>query len=214
MNIVWYGQTCFKITVQKGKNGLVNLLIDPFEKEVGLKPPKSEADIILLTSPKSAPKTPFPKESFLISGPGEYDIKGIYIEGIAEANNLKGEKEPRNTIYTIESEEIKICHLGALRQKELNSQQLERIGDIDILMLPVGGGASLDASEAVKIMSQIEPRITLPAYYKLPNLKEKLESPEKFLKSLGIKSIEPLPKLSLKQKDISKEEAKVILLSA
>lgn len=206
MNINWYGQTCFRISAQKEKNGAVNILIDPFDnKETGLRSPKLEADILLLATGKKATSSP----AFLIDGPGEYEVKGVYIQGIP-ANNRTG--PIGNTIYTIEVEELKICHLGFLNQKELTSEQLEDIGDVDILMIPIGGGEAIGAVEAVKIMSQIEPKITIPMYYRIPGLKIKLEELSKFLKVLGLKSLESLPKLSVKKKDLSEEEARIVVL--
>ena len=202
MQITWHGQTCFKIITQKEKNGQVVILIDPFEKEVGLRAPKTEADVLLSTQ---LDKKISPENYFLIAGPGEYDLKGIYIQGIPVSKNI---------IYTIESEDLKICHLGLLGQKDLTPEQLETIGDIDILMVPVGGGEALDSEGAVKIISRIEPKITIPMYYHLPGLKLKLGGVDKFLKVLGIKSLAPLPKLTLKKKDISEEEAKIVVLES
>lgn len=206
MTITWYGQTCFRINTLKSRNGSVNILIDPFEKEIGLRPPKTEADILLVTHDN---KRTLSGNFFLINGPGEYDVKGVYIQGIL---GKKEEVSENTTIYTIEAEKMKICHLGKLGQKELFPNQIERIGKVDILMVPIGGKETLKADAAVKIMSQIEPKIIIPMYYRIPKLKVKLEGLDKFLKSLGIKSLEPLPKLSIKKKDISEEEAKIIIL--
>jgi len=213
MNIAWHGQTCFRIISQQGKNGSVNILIDPPEKETGLRSPKLEADILLSTTNKK-----ISNGAFLILGPGEYDIKGTYIQGIPGFSNIsqrKGEQNISNeiTIYTIETGGMKICHLGMVGQEELKSEQLEEIGDVDILMIPIGGGRTVDARGAVKIMSQIEPKIIIPMYYRIPKLKTKLDGLDKFLKILGIKSLQPLPKLSIKKKDLSEEEAKIIVLS-
>jgi len=206
MNITWYGQTCFKITVPKGKDGVATILADPPAKESGLRSPKNDADILLLTSNQK----PEAGESFVIDGPGEYDIKEVYIQGIPV--KTKSGKGGKATIYTIEAEGIKICDLGALSQAEFDSKELEAIGDVDVLLVPVGGGAVMDAKAAINIMSQIEPKITVPMYYKIPGLKMDLEGVDKFLKVLGIKQPEPLPKLSIKKKDLSEEEARIIIL--
>lgn len=205
MNISWYGQNCFRIITQKEKNGQINILIDLFDKESGLRSPKTDADILLDTGNKKAGSSP----AFFIGGPGEYDVKGVFVRGVSSAKD--GGKE-ENTIYTIESEDIKICHLGLLKQKELSTEQLETIGEVDVLLVPVGGGESLTAEEAVKIISQVEPKITIPMHYKVPGLKEKLDGAERFLKVLGIKSLAPIEKLSLKKKDLSEEEAKIVTL--
>jgi hypothetical protein len=203
MIINWYGQTCFRITVPRGRDGQVTILIDPFDKETGLRSPRAEADILLFTSPQ---KKNYSKDIFLVTGPGEYDIKDLYIQGIVSS-------QPEKTIYTIEAKGIKICHLGTLKQSELNNKEIELIGEVDILLLPVGGKEALDAKEAVKVMSQIEPKIIIPMYYKIPGLKNSLDTLDTFLKSLGIKKTETLPKLSIKRKDILAEEAKIIVLS-
>ncbi|GAI17552.1 unnamed protein product, partial [marine sediment metagenome] len=117
-----------------------------------------------------------------------------------------------NTIYVIESEDLRICHLGDLGQKELTEQQLEKIGDVDILMIPVGGIYTISAQEAGKIMSQLEPHITIPMHYGLPNLKIKLDPINNFLKAFGLKSLPSMKKLSIKKKDIAQDEAKIIIL--
>jgi len=210
MQIFWHGQTCFKIVIQNGKNGNVVVLIDPFDKETGLKPPRIEADILLFAGEE---KKPAPENVFSVTGPGEYDVKGIYIRGFpALSRKDNGRPAGASAIYTIEGEDIKICHLGKISSAEIGSKDFEQIGDVDILMLPVGGSDAIDAKEAIKIMSQIEPKITIPMYYKVPGLKAKLDDLEKFLRSLGVKKMEQFDKLSIKKKDLSEDEAKIFIL--
>ncbi len=222
MIIQWHGQSCFQITSSQGKNNHVNIVIDPFSEEIGLRLPKLEADILLVThshpdhnnikavsgSSANSVKTPF-----LVDGPGEYEIKGVFIQGIpAWHDSVLGKERGSNTIYIIETEEFKLCHLGDFGQKELTPEQVEEIGEVNILMIPVGGVYTISAKEAVKVMSQIEPNITIPMHYQIPKLKVKLDGLDKFLKTMGVKSITPLPKLSLKKKDILLEEAKIVIL--
>jgi L-ascorbate metabolism protein UlaG (beta-lactamase superfamily) len=215
MQIIWQGQSCFQMISSQGKNHQVNIVIDPFDESLGLRVPKLEADILLVThqhhdhnNVKAVAGNPF-----LIEGPGEYEIKEVFIQGIPSWHDDKqGKERGQNTIYTIETEEIRLCHLGDLGQKELTSEQIEKIGEVDILMIPIGGVYTISAKEAVKIMSQIEPNIILPMHYQIPKLKLKLDGLDKFLKTMGIKSITPLAKLSIKKKDISPEEAKIIVL--
>jgi len=215
MNIVWHGHSLFQIITNSQKNSPIKIVIDPYDKSIGLRVPKLEADILLTTHQhddhnniKAVSGNPF-----LIEGPGEYDVKNVFIEGIPSFHdNNKGKERGRNTIYVIESEGLRICHLGDLGQKELTEQQLEKIGDVDILMIPVGGVYTISAEDAGKIMSQLEPHITIPMHYGLPNLKIKLDSISKFLKALGLKSLPPIKKLSIKKKDIASDEAKIIIL--
>lgn len=216
MNINWYGQSCFQISSSKGRNNHVSIVVDPFsESTVGLKLPKLQADIVLVTHDHSDHNNvkAVSGSEFVIKGPGEYDIKGVFVQGISGYHdNDQGAQRGSITIYTIEAEGVRLCHLSDLGQKELTTSQLDKIGNIDILMIPVGGVYTINAEEAIKVMAQIEPRIIIPMHYKIPGLKIKLDDIDKFLKNLGMKKPESLPKLSIRKKDISMEEAKIVIL--
>jgi L-ascorbate metabolism protein UlaG (beta-lactamase superfamily) len=223
MNIIWHGQSCFQITATQGKNNHLSIVIDPFDESIGLRLPKLEADVLLVThhhpdhnNVKAVSAPPWAgaeKAPFLIEGPGEYEIKDVFIQGISAFHDSSfGKERGLNTIYTIDLNGMRLCHLGDLGQKELTPEQLEKIGEIDILMIPVGGIYTISAKEAVKIMSQIEPSITIPMHYQIPKLNLKLDSLDKFLKTMGMKKIEPVAKLSIKKKDITPEEAKIVVL--
>jgi L-ascorbate metabolism protein UlaG (beta-lactamase superfamily) len=221
MQIVWFGQSCFQILVSPNKGQELSVVIDPFSEEIGLKLPKLAADILLISHQNEDQNNvneilPAQNEQsyFLIEDPGEYEVKNVFIQGVSSFHDdSQGRKRDENTIYTIEVEDLKICHLGAFGQKELTQEQLEAIGEVDILMIPVGGVFTISSKEAPKIMSQIEPKITIPMHYQIPKLKLKLDGVDKFLKTFGIKSLEPIKKLSIKKKDLSPEEAKIILLN-
>ncbi len=217
MHIIWRGQSCFQLIASRQKNGQVSIVIDPFSEELGLKLPKMEADILLVThnhydhnNIKAVSGGPF-----LINGAGEYELKGVSIQGISSFHDDSGgSQRGLNTIYTIEAEEMKLCHLGDFGQKELTPAQLEEIGGVDILIIPVGGTCTVDSKQAAKIVNQIEPRIVIPMHYQLPKIKVKssLDGVDKFLKVLGMKSIAPQPKLLLKKKDLPEEEMKIIVV--
>jgi len=215
MQIIWNGQACFQITASHGKNNHVNIIIDPFDETIGLKVPKLEADILLVSHHHHDHNNvkAVSGNFVLVDGPGEYEIKDVFVQGISSFHdNSLGKERGSNTIYVIEVEDLRICHLGDLGQKELTSEQVEKIGEVDILMIPVGGVYTISAKEAVKVMSQIEPSITIPMHYQVPKLKLKLEGVDKFLKIIGVKSAVPLPKFSIRKKDILPEEAKIVVL--
>lgn len=232
MNIIWKGQACFQITALPQKNSQIKIVIDPFSEGMGLRTPSLEADILLVShqhqdhnnikaisgNPSAGALTELSRTSlgqapFLIETPGEYEIKGAYIQGIpAFHDNVLGKERGGTIIYTIEVEEMRLCHLGDIGQSELTEEQLEKIGNVDILMIPVGGVYTVNSKEASKIMFQLEPKITIPMHYQIPGLKTKLDGLDKFLKVMGLKSLESLDKLSIKKKDISEEEAKIIVL--
>jgi len=190
-------------------------VIDPFSPEIGLRCPSLSAEILLLTHDHydHNNKGVVSGQPFLIDGPGEYEVKGIFIQGISSFHDsVQGKERGKNTIYLIEAEEMRICHLGDLGQKELESWQLEKLGDVDILLIPVGGVYTINSKEAVKIINQIEPKIVIPIHYSIPKLKIKLEGLDKFLKAMGIKKPEIQNKLLIKKKDLPTEETKVVIL--
>lgn len=215
MHINWHGQSFFQILAARVKGEQVAIAIDPFDETIGLKVPSVSADILLIThghydhSNKKAVKN----EPFVIEGPGEYEVKDVYIKGIISFHDEnEGKERGLNTIYVIEVEDMRLCHLGDFGQKELTTDQLEKIGDIDILMVPVGGIFTIDAKGANKVISQIEPRIVIPMHYGLPGLKIKIDEVDKFLKEMGKKSVESLPKLLIKRKDLTLDETKIVVL--
>lgn len=190
-------------------------MIDPFDSSIGLKVPSLSADLLLISHSHSDHnnKKAVKNSPFLIEGPGEYELKEVFVQGINSFHDEKeGKERGSNTIYSIEAEGMRLCHLGDFGQRELNDEQLEKIGDVDVLFVPVGGVYTIDAKAAAKIIAQIEPRIIIPMHYHLPQLKIKIEGVDKFLKEMGKKALEPQPKLLLKKKDLP-EETKIVVLT-
>jgi len=213
MQIIWKGQSFFQI-IARHNNGRITIAIDPFSEDIGLKIPSIEADITLITHyhQDHANVKAIKGQPFSIESPGEYEVKGVFIQGIDSFHdNVKGKKRGKNTIYLIEVEDIKICHLGDIGQKELTDDQVEKISQVDILMIPIGGVFTISAEEAVKIISQLEPKLVIPMHYKIPKLNIKLDGPEKFLKRMGVRSPETSDKLLIKRKDLP-DETKIIIL--
>jgi L-ascorbate metabolism protein UlaG (beta-lactamase superfamily) len=212
MDIYWGGQSLFRI---KGKNA--TLVIDPFDPEtVGLKLPKDLAsDIVLKTHdhPDHNNIKAIPGEPILVSGPGEYDIKGVAITGVyAPHDDKNGAERGKNTAYNLNMEGLNIVHLGDLGVP-LTEEQVQEIGACDILMIPVGGVYTIDAKTATEVVSQLEPRIILPMHYGgLPGFKIPLEPVENFLKEMGVESVEPQPKLTI-TKDKLPDEPQVVILN-
>lgn len=212
MEIRWFGHSFFQI-ITKEK---ISIVIDPFSETIGLKVPKVEADILLIThshqdhNNKKAIKGNY----FLIEEPGEYEIKNVFIQGILSFHDKKeGKERGENIMYKILAEEISLLHLGDFGQEDLEKEQLEKIKQIDILMVPVGGVFTIGPKEAKKIVERIRPKIILPMHYKLPNLKIKLEPVENFLSLLSEKKPEKVEVLKIKRSEISQIKRKVVLFS-
>jgi len=220
MNIVWHGQSFFEIGFKNRKDAETKVAIDPFESDfVGLKFPKTEADIVLVSHEHKDHSNykVVGGNPFIIDCPGEYEIKDVFIKGIsAFHDDNNGKEKGQIVMFTIEAEGMKVGFLSDLGQKELNSQQVDDLGNVDVLLIPVGAGEyTIGAKDASEIISQIEPGIVIPMHYKITGLKVELEGVEKFLKEMGEEKIEPLPKIKITQKDLPGEddEMKIILLT-
>jgi len=217
MTINWYGQSCFRI---QGSNA--SILIDPFSSEIGLTAPRSKNDIVLI-SHNHIDHNNYNGEGFKISGPGEYEVKEVYVLGIEGYHGDENEKnKDLITIYKIKIDDITICHLSDFGQKNFLKNQLDLIGDVDILLVPVGGEYVLDGEKlktlngegASEIINEIEPRIVIPMHYKVPGLKIKEDGIEDFLRAEGEKNLEPMEKLVIKKKDLTEGKTQVIILQA
>ena len=215
MYIIWHGQSFFELIIRGRDNGEVKMAIDPYDKSIGLRLPKVSADILLVSHQHKDHNniSAVLGKPFIIDGPGEYEIKDVFIKGIpAFHDEAEGKERGGVVMYKIEAEDIKLAHLSDLGQRELTDSQLEALGEVDALILPVGSSHSLDAKGAANIISQIEPRLVIPMHYKIPKLKIALEPVSKFLKTMGAEGAKPEKKLKLTPKTLPAEETKIIVL--
>jgi L-ascorbate metabolism protein UlaG (beta-lactamase superfamily) len=176
--------------------------------------PRLEADIVTISHNHEDHNNleAIKGEPFVVRGPGEYEVKGIYIDGISAYHDAEqGAKRGENIIYRFEIEDISIAHLGDLGA-ELDDKQLERLEGTDILLVPVGGVYTLDAQKAISVINQVEPRLVIPMHYKLPGLKFALDPVDNFLKAIAIKPRQE-EKLKITKKDLPQEDMEVIVLS-
>lgn len=211
MTITWFGQSCFRLESKEG-----SILIDPFSKDIGLKPPRIKDDVVLVTHQHHDHNNieDANPEAFIIQNPGEYENHGIAIKGIQSFHdNKEGAERGLNTIYKINAEELAICHLGDLGHI-LTDHQVEEIGDIDVLMIPVGGTYTIDAKTAVEVISQIGPKVVIPMHYMVSgHSPSPLDGPEKFIKELGL-TPEKVDKYKITKKTLPAEEIKLVVLEA
>lgn len=213
MIITWQGHSCFKIQDKIGPDG-VTVVTDPFNKEIGLKVPNFEADIVTVSHDHKDHNNveALRGKPFVIECAGEYDFKGVLIEGIdSYHDDQKGTERGSNIMYRIEIDDISVAHLGDLGDI-LDNSQIEKLIGTDVLLIPVGGTYTLDAKKAVEVISQIEPRIVIPMHYKTKDLKIDLDVIDKFIKEIGITpSYEE--KLKISKKDLPQEDMELVILS-
>lgn len=216
--ITWAGQSCFQISVSAGKDNASDIVIDPFDEKIGLKMPNFNADILLVSHGHSDHNniSGVKGKPFIIETPGEFEKNGVFVQGIDSFHDdAEGKERGHNTIFVIEAEEMRFCHLGDFGQKQLTDEQLDKIGHVDILMIPVGGTFTIDAHEAAKVIGQIEPKMVIPMHYGLPKLKVNLEGVEAFLKAMGKKETAPQDKLTIKASLLPKEsDMEIVVLQA
>ncbi len=216
MVITWYGLSCFKIS-----SGSLALITDPFSKNVGLTPPRGAADLAIVSNIQNEAYNNVQslngESLFVIDGPGEFDVKNLFVHGISAQGELKNKQNgfDYTTIYSIHMEDIRLGFLGSLKQKELTDTQLEALGEIDILFVPVGGKTVCDAEEAVTIVNQIEPHIVIPMHFAQKGLKLTLDKIEPFLKEMGSTKTEPQEKFTIKKSNFAEigDSTQVIALN-
>ncbi len=216
MHISWYGQSCFKIQTKPQRGGKnVTITTDIFDITSGLRPPQGQMDIVTLSNTNYLTKKvkKLEKKSFIIDASGEYSLKGVNIEGIESwQDNKKEEGTGRNTIFLIDSEGMRICHLGNLGSA-LSEKQIEAIGEVDVLLIPVGKTDSLGIKTIKEIVGQLEPGILIPMQYKVKGLKEKLDDCKTFCTEFGGNENKKEDKLTIKAKDVKDMENHLVVLN-
>lgn len=213
MDIYPLGHSSFRI---KGK--VATVVTDPFDPAmVGLKFPKVEsADLVTVSHghPDHNHVALVGGTPFVISGPGEYEVAGVTVVGYGSFHDdKKGEERGKNTIYKMTVDGIRIAHLGDLGHK-LSEELVDKLGDVDILLLPVGGFYTVDAATAVEVVSQIEPLVVIPMHYKREGMGkgfEEVEGVDKFLKLMGAEGVEKLNKYTVSRDRLPENTTVVVL---
>lgn len=209
MIISYFGGEFFKVQF-----GDITLAFNPISKDSKLKPSRFGADIVFT----SALHPDFngidqvshgEKKPFVISGPGEYEVKGVFIKGLP-SESLFGGTQLINTIYTVSLENMNICFLGAINNTELKTATIEALDEIDILFVPIGGEGVLEPAKAYKLAVSLEPKIIIPMHYGDVGVKDALKI---FLKEAG-ENPKPEAKLTLKKKDLEGKEGDVLVLDS
>ena len=208
MEISWLGHSCFHL---RGKN--VTLITDPFSPQLGHSLGKISAPIVTISHNHSGHNyaVGVGGNPRVVRGPGEYEISDVLITGVASYHDDKhGQDLGRNTIYIIHMDDLVICHLGDLGHI-LQEEQLEEVADADLLLVPIGGQHTINATQAAEVISQVEPHIVIPMHYS-PTIGDAANPLDKFCREMGIEAINPQPKLSITRSSLP-AEAQVVILS-
>lgn len=201
MIITYHGAQCFKIS-----QGDLTLAFNPISKDSKLGPTRFGADITLITTNINDlngrdETSRGDKKSFVIFGPGEYEVKNVFVKGFLSS----GPQERLNTIYLVTFEGMKLCFLGALSNAELGTETLEAIEDVDLLFTPLGENGTLGPQAAYKLAVSLEPKVIIPMYYDKAQLGQ-------FIKEGGEAKTDPIDKFVVKKKDLEGREGEIVVL--
>jgi L-ascorbate metabolism protein UlaG (beta-lactamase superfamily) len=210
MEITWYGHSCFRLT----ERNYVTVVTDPFDnKKVGYGPLKLKAEIVTVShdAPGHYNSEAVKGTTHVLTGPGEFEIGGVFITAVqTDSPGKKSKDSIRNTIYVFDYDGITVAHLGDL-QKIPTQSEVELLGSVNVALVPVGGGGSLNAAKAAEVISMLEPNLVVPMHYSTPDTKVDLDSINKFIKEMGLSKPPSQPSLKVSRSGLPSETHVVVL---
>jgi len=212
VEITWLGHSCFRL-----RDRAATVVTDPYGKDLGLNLVRVRADIVTISH--DADDHNYVKgvkgDFQVLTGPGEYEVSSVFVTGLELRGDRKARKEPaeqpRNTVFLFEFDDLTVCHLGDLNIVPTQAQVEEALGEVDVLLIPVGGGETLTASQAAEVVSLLEPHVVVPMHYHVPDSTLTLDSVNKFLKEMGLDKVAPQEVLKVSRGGLL-EETQVVLL--
>jgi L-ascorbate metabolism protein UlaG (beta-lactamase superfamily) len=211
MEITWYGHSCFRLT----ERNFATVVTDPYDsKSIGYQPLKLRSDIVTVShdAPGHNNVNGVKGTSHVIDGAGEFEIGGVFITGVqTDGARKKGkEKGASNTVYVFDYDGITVAHLGDLKAVPTQSE-IELLGTINVVLVPVGGGGGLNAAKAAEVISLLEPNLVVPMHYSTPATKLSLDALNKFLKEMGLSKLDPQPSVKVTRSGLPSETHVVVL---
>ena len=210
MEITWYGHSCFRMV----ERGLASLVTDPYDhRQVGYEALKLKADILTIShdSPGHNFQEAVKGGPFLITGPGEFEIGGVFISGVQTNGHAKKSNELRNTMYLIDYNGISVLHMGDMDRVPTQAE-VEALGPVHIALVPVGAGGSLNAAKAAEVISLLEPNVVIPMHYHIPATTAALEPLSKFFKEMGITDAQTQTTFKVTSTGSLPDETQVVVL--
>ena len=211
VEITWLGHSCFRL-----RDRAATVVTDPYGKDLGLNLVRVRADIVTVSH--DADDHNYVKgvkgDFQVLTGPGEYEVSSVFVTGLELRGDRKKKEAvsgPRNTVFLVEFDDLTVCHLGDLSIVPTQAQVEEALGEVDVLLIPVGGGESLSASQASEVVSLLEPHIVIPMHYQVPEMSLELDPVGKFLKEMGLDKVTPQEVLKVSRSGLP-DETQIVLL--
>lgn len=207
MDITWYGHSCFRLM----ERGRLSIVTDPFDESLGLPVPKLKGDVVTISHDSGSHNNLDAVKGYahVIAGPGEYEIGGVFVYGVA-MHHVTEERVFPNVAYVMQYDSLTVVHLGDLAHIP-DQSTVEAMGEVNVALVPVGGGNSLKASEASEVIALIEPNYIVPMHYAIPGLQLALDPVDKFLKEMGVSKVQEEDTLRVTASTLPEQSQVVIL---
>lgn len=209
MDITWYGQSCFRI-VERGQTTVVT---DPYSPEIGLPELRLKSDVVTVSHQERGHSAiDYVKYTHVLTGAGEYEFGGVFVTGIAmHFIDPENDIARQNVGYHVQfSNGLSVLHVGDLAYLP-DQAMMQNLGEVSVLLLPVGGGKSLNAGLATEVIAMIEPHYVVPMHYALPGIAFELDPVEKFLKTMGVSHVQESDMLRVNTSDLPEQPQVVVL---
>ena len=191
MDITWLGHASFRLR----SDDLV-VVTDPFPLTLGLRPDTRPATVVTVsnTHVNHSSLDEVAGEPKVFSAPGEYEYSGVAVRGVMTPLAPEAPREQRNVAYSIEIDDVNICHLGDIAVP-LTTRQVDELVPVDVLLVPTGGGCTLELDQILQMMQDLGPKIVIPMHYNIPEINVPLQEVEVFLRRMGLSEVQPQPRL-------------------
>jgi L-ascorbate metabolism protein UlaG (beta-lactamase superfamily) len=207
VELIWIGHSCFRL---RGREATV--VTDPCARSSGYNLARVAADVVTVSNPHPhhAAVEEVGGQPTVLNGPGEYEVRGVFITGVRTQPHASEDRNPRNTAYIITIDDVRVCHLGDLATL-LTTEQTELMKDADVLLVPVGGHCTIGPGEAVEVISQVEPKLVVPMHYATEVSRSELEGLDRFLREMGLSQADPQPRLNVTKGSLPAEPTVAVL---
>lgn len=209
MEITWLGHACFRLRADD-----TVLITDPFPASLGLRPDNRPATVVTIsnTHPNHSNWKEVTGEPRVFSSPGEYEYSGISVRGLMTPLAAGTARERRNVAYSIGLDNVNVCHLGDITEA-LTPRQIDELSPVDVLLLPTGGGCTLDLERALQMLQDLSPKMVIPMHYSIPNVSLPLQGVDAFLRLMGTSDAQPQPRISVTAASLP-QDMRVVVLSS
>lgn len=207
MDITWLGHACFRLHADDNV-----VLTDPYPLSIGLRPDTRPATVVTVSNghPNHGNWEEVEGDPRVFSAPGEYEYRAISVRGVMTPLLPDDPREHRSVAFAIELDGINICHLGDITVPP-TPRQIDELSPVDVLLVPTGGGCTMDVDQVVQTMQDLDPKIVIPMHHSIPGVGGSLQDVGVFLRRMGLSDVQPQPRLVVTTSNLSADMRVVVL---